>query len=87
MSTYIAKLKAFFASLFDKGIQEGQFHEDLNQDMKLIHILSSIFFPYFNPQIIREVFYVNPMSEEYIAEYILYLSKIWRYHFTKVEFC
>jgi len=87
MSTYIAKLKSVFAALFEKGIQEGQFQEDLNQEMKLIHILSSIFFPYFNPQIVREVFYVDPMSEEYIEEYIDYLSKIWSYHFKKVEFC
>jgi len=87
MSTYIAKLKGLFATLFEKGIQEGQFQEDLNQDMKLIHILSSIFFPYFNPQIVREVFYVDPMSEEYIEEYIGYLSKIWSNHFKKVEIC
>lgn len=87
MSTYIAKLKGVFSALFEKGIQEGQFQEDLNQDMKLIHILSSIFFPYFNPQIVREVFYIDPMSEEYIEEYTRYLSKIWSYHFKKVEFC
>ncbi|WP_170145193.1 forespore capture DNA-binding protein RefZ [Ammoniphilus oxalaticus] len=83
MSTYIAKLKALFTSLADEGISAGQFRADLNQDMKLIHVLSSIFFPYFNPQIIREVFYVDPMSEEYIETYIQYLANIWRSQFVR----
>lgn len=85
MSTYLAKLKALFVSIVEKGIEAGQFRGDLDQDMKLIQLLSGVFFPYFNPRIIQEVFYIDPLSEEYIDKYMEDLSNTWREKFNKEE--
>lgn len=87
MSTYIAKLKASFAHILEKGMEGSQFREDLEIDMQLIHIMSSMFFPYFNPQIIREVFYLEPMSEDFPKLYVDYLSKVWKLELKIEEIC
>ncbi|HJV46310.1 MAG TPA: forespore capture DNA-binding protein RefZ [Bacillota bacterium] len=77
MSTYITKLKAYFSSILEIGINKGEFHSNFDLDMQLIHIMSSILFPYFNPQLIREVFYEEPTSEEFRQRYMDFLSKNW----------
>ncbi|WP_164984902.1 forespore capture DNA-binding protein RefZ [Ammoniphilus sp. CFH 90114] len=87
MSTYIAKLKANFSLHLERGIEAGQFRQDLEVDMQIIHMMSSIFFPYFNPQIIREVFYVEPLDDNYREEYVRYLSKIWFSQLKNDEIC
>lgn len=79
MSTYIARLKAHFFLLLEKGIHCGEFRPDLDLELQVIHMMGSIFFPYFNPQLIREVFYEEPTSQEYRRKYVNYLSKIWGY--------
>lgn len=87
MSTYIARLKSYFAFHLERGIETGHFRKDLDVDMQIIHMMSSIFFPYFNPQIIREVFYVEPMDDNYREEYVSYLSKIWLSQLKNEEIC
>lgn len=87
MSTYIAKLKSCFAQLLEKGMEASQFRKDLEVDMQLIHMMSSMFFPYFNPQIIREVFYLEPMSEDFPKLYVDYLSRVWKLELKIEGFC
>jgi AcrR family transcriptional regulator len=83
MSTYVAKLKAVFSSLIERGIETNQFRDDIDNDMQVLHIMSSIFFPFFNPQIPREVFYIEPISEGFQGEYMAFLTKSWTHQLKK----
>jgi len=85
MSTYMARLKAHFANLLETGIERGEFDRDLDVEMQLIHMMGGMFFPYSNPQIMRELFYVEPMSPEYRQRYISFLSKVWGYKLKNEE--
>ncbi|WP_167578013.1 forespore capture DNA-binding protein RefZ [Ammoniphilus sp. YIM 78166] len=87
MSTYITRLKSYFAHYLERGIDSGFFRGDVDVDMQLIHMMSSIFFPYFNPQIIREVFYVEPLDDNYRQKYVSHLSKIWLIQLKNDEIC
>jgi AcrR family transcriptional regulator len=77
-STYILRIKAHFAHFIEQGMEAGVFYPDLDLDMQIIQILSSIFFPYFNSQIVREVLYVEPVSQKFQIKYIQFLEKMWK---------
>jgi hypothetical protein len=36
-----------------------------------------MFFPYFNPQMIREVYYINPATKEFNKSYMQHLTEFW----------
>lgn len=77
-STYILRLKAHLAHFIEQGMESGEFYPDLDLDMQIIHILSSVFFPYFNSQIVREALYVEPVSQKFQHDYIQFLEKMWK---------
>ncbi|GAB7388923.1 transcriptional regulator RefZ [Bacillaceae bacterium] len=74
MGTYLSKQKHYFRVLLEEGIARGEF-APVPIEMTIINILSMMQFPYFNPRVIREVYYLEPVKEEFVEELI---AQIWR---------
>lgn len=64
MGTYLTKQKHYYQSLLEEGSGRGEFRPH-DSDITVIHLLSMMTFPYFNPQIIREVYHLEPTSESF----------------------
>ncbi|WP_027415526.1 forespore capture DNA-binding protein RefZ [Aneurinibacillus terranovensis] len=72
MSTYIARLKHYFSAIIEEGIAQGEF-QDVPVEGLTLHIFSIMSFPYIYPQILREVFYVEPLDEKFVGRMIDYV--------------
>ncbi|WCK55780.1 forespore capture DNA-binding protein RefZ [Aneurinibacillus sp. Ricciae_BoGa-3] len=75
MSTYIARLKHYFASILEEGVTSGEFVQ-LSVESISIHLFSIMSYPYTHPQILREVFYVEPLDEQFVERMIDYTCAI-----------
>ncbi|ATO48679.1 forespore capture DNA-binding protein RefZ [Brevibacillus laterosporus] len=64
MTVYIHQLKHRFASVIEDGIQTGEFRS-VSVDAVLMNLSSILTYPYLNPQIVREVYYLEPGSADF----------------------
>ncbi|AMA73815.1 MULTISPECIES: forespore capture DNA-binding protein RefZ [Aneurinibacillus] len=71
MSTYLAKLKHYFAAVIEEGVEEGEF-PPLQVEGVVIQLMAITSFPYTYPQIIREVFYLEPLDEQFVEQMVHY---------------
>ncbi|MBO8163736.1 MAG: forespore capture DNA-binding protein RefZ [Brevibacillus sp.] len=64
MTVYIHRWKHSFASIIEDGITRGVF-APLSVDQVLLAMTSLLVYPYLNPQSVREVYYLEPGSDEF----------------------
>jgi AcrR family transcriptional regulator len=84
MSTYLVRLKHYFSSIIEEGIGEGEFPL-LEVDAIVIQLLAITSFPYTYPQIIREVFYMEPLEEQFVEQMVRYMSDFLRHTLTPLS--
>lgn len=80
MTTYLAKEKYYYTSVLEQEIviKEGNekrehFHHDV--EMMVLQILNALYMPFLQPQVIREVHYIEPHSDEFKSRYFLQLEQ------------
>ncbi|WP_232699845.1 forespore capture DNA-binding protein RefZ [Brevibacillus daliensis] len=64
MTVYIHQVKHSFASVIEKGIRNGEFRA-VPVDALLLNLTSLLAYPYLNPQVVREVYYLEPGSADF----------------------
>ncbi|GEN33171.1 MULTISPECIES: forespore capture DNA-binding protein RefZ [Aneurinibacillus] len=84
MSTYLARLKHYFTAIIEEGIAEGEFPA-LQVDGVVIQLMAITSFPYTYPQIIREVFYLEPLDDGFVEEMVRYISDFLRHMLTPLN--
>lgn len=84
MSTYLARLKHYFTAIIEEGIAEEEFPV-LEVNGIVIQLLAIINFPYSYPQIIREVFYLEPLDERFVEQMVCYTSDFLRHMLTPIN--
>lgn len=67
MCIYIKRLKHDFSSVLEEGIERGEF-PPVQVDGVILNLLSMIYFPYAYPQILREVFYLEPIDDQFFEQ-------------------
>lgn len=67
MCIYIKQVKHDLSSVLEEGIILGEF-PSVHVDGVVMNLLSMIYFPYAYPQILREVFYIEPISEPFVEQ-------------------
>lgn len=66
MSIYLTRQKHYFISILEEEKEQGRLPSHVNPEFSLISLMSMIHYPFLNPQWVREVFYLEPMSESFI---------------------
>lgn len=79
MTTYLAKEKYFYTSVLEQELEveegnEKREHFHLDVEMMVLQLLNSLYMPFLQPQVIREVHYIEPHSDEFKARYFLQLE-------------
>ncbi len=64
MTLYSQRWKHIFASVIEDGIAAGEF-APVSVDAVLLAMSSLLIYPYLNPQSVREVYYLEPLSDEF----------------------
>ncbi len=64
MTVYIQRWKHGFATAIEEGIASGQFRPAA-VDQVLLAMTSLLIYPYLNPQSVREVYFLEPGSDEF----------------------
>ncbi len=67
MCIYIKQIKHDLSSVLEEGIILEEF-PSIHVDGVVMNLLSMIYFPYAYPQILREVFYIEPISEPFVNQ-------------------
>jgi AcrR family transcriptional regulator len=74
MTTYLAKEKYYYSSLLEEGIKKGELiHHDI--EMIVLQLLNALYMPFLQPQVIREVHYIEPHSDDFKERYFYQISK------------
>lgn len=69
MCIYIKRLKHDFSSVLEEAVMNGEF-PNIHVDGVVMNLLSMIHFPYAYPQIVREVFYFEPLDETFVEQMV-----------------
>ncbi|WCN37036.1 forespore capture DNA-binding protein RefZ [Aneurinibacillus uraniidurans] len=77
MSTYLTRLKHYFVSVLEEGMETGEF-KLIDVDHVIIYLFAIAGFPYTYPQIVREVFYLEPLEESFIQQTIQHVHTVVR---------
>jgi AcrR family transcriptional regulator len=73
MTIYLAKEKYYYSSLFEEGVEKGELiHHDV--EMMVLQLLNALYMPFLQPQVIREVHYIEPHSDEFKERYFSQIS-------------
>lgn len=75
MTTYLTKEKYYIKSLFEQGIEEGQFRKSFIPHL-IIQLRSLLHMPYLQPQYMSEVLHIQPHEAYFVHQYYKEL-KIW----------
>jgi AcrR family transcriptional regulator len=80
MTTYLAKEKYFYTSVLEEGleVEEGNEkgeHTQLDVEIMVLQILNALYMPFLQPQVIREVHYIEPHSDEFKSRYFKQLEQ------------
>ncbi len=82
MSIYLTKQKHYFISILEEEKELGRLSSRVNPEFSLISLMSMIQYPFLNPQWVREVFYLEPMSELFVESLSIqirqYVSSLFR---------
>lgn len=81
MSTYLTRLKHYFVSVLEEGMEAGEF-EQFDADGAVIYLFAATGFPYTYPQIIREVFHQEPLQEDFVEQMIRHVHMVIRQNLT-----
>jgi AcrR family transcriptional regulator len=74
MTIYLAKEKYYYSSLLEKGVEKGELiHHDV--EMMVLQLLNALYMPFLQPQVIREVHYIEPHSDEFKERYFSQISQ------------
>jgi AcrR family transcriptional regulator len=74
MTTYLAKEKYYYSSLLEEGIEKGELiHHDV--EMMVLQLLNALYMPFLQPQVIREVHYIEPHSDDFKERYFSQISQ------------
>ncbi|PMC37024.1 TetR family transcriptional regulator [Bacillus sp. UMB0899] len=68
MTTYLTKEKYYIKSLFEQGIEEGQFRKGFIPHM-IIQLRSLLHMPYLQPQYMSEVLHIQPHEAYFVHQY------------------
>ncbi|MFT9847230.1 forespore capture DNA-binding protein RefZ [Aneurinibacillus sp. REN35] len=84
MSTYLARFKHYFTAVIEEGIAEGEFPV-LKVDGIVIQLMAVTSFPYTYPQIIREVFYLEPLDDSFVEQMVQHTSNFLQHMLTPIN--
>jgi AcrR family transcriptional regulator len=74
MTTYLAKEKYYYAMLLEEAVEKGELiHHDV--EMMVLQLLNALYMPFLQPQVIREVHYIEPHSVEFKERYFSQISQ------------
>lgn len=75
MTIYLSKEKFYYLSILEEAVEKGELdHSDI--EMMVLQLLNLLYMPFLQPQVIREVHYMEPLQEEFKKRY-LYQLKVW----------
>lgn len=69
MTIYLAKEKHYYQTIIEKILVEEQ-HQKQDADILLLQLLQLLYMPFLQPQVIREVYYMEPHHEQFKLRYI-----------------
>ncbi|MBO8170595.1 MAG: forespore capture DNA-binding protein RefZ [Bacillaceae bacterium] len=75
MSVYLTRQKHFFVSVLERSVEAGHLR-NLDIELTVMTLLSIVHYPYLNAQWVREVFYLEPMSDQFAAQFSTYLKEM-----------
>lgn len=74
MTTYLTKEKFFFQTLFNELKKVGELPSNSDLDMIVLQLLNLLYMPFLQHQVIREVYYQEPLQEEFKERYLAQLK-------------
>nr|WP_206529887.1 forespore capture DNA-binding protein RefZ [Brevibacillus sp. SYP-B805] len=77
MTLYINRWKHEFAIILEEGMNAGEFAK-IPVEHVLLAMSSMLIYPYLNPQFVREVFYLEPASDEFCEWLVASVSELLR---------
>jgi TetR/AcrR family transcriptional regulator, regulator of cefoperazone and chloramphenicol sensitivity len=75
MTIYASKEKYHYWSLLEEAVRQKEL-ADQDLEMLVLQLLNVLYMPFLQPQIIREVYHVEPHSNEFKSRYVLQLEKL-----------
>ncbi|WP_202078555.1 forespore capture DNA-binding protein RefZ [Caldalkalibacillus salinus] len=73
MSTYISKEKYYYLSVMEEALEKEQISA-IDIEMVVLQILNILYMPFLQPQVIREVYHMEPLSMTFKKRYYDQLS-------------
>jgi AcrR family transcriptional regulator len=73
MTTYLAKEKYYYLSVIEEVIEKRAL-KTMDAEMIVLQLLNTLYMPFLQPQVIREVYYIEPLSKEFKRRYYEQLS-------------
>jgi len=73
MTLYLGQEKYLYMSILEKAYQEGE-HVIEDLEIYVLQLLNVLYMPFLQPQVIREVYYIEPHSEEFKQRYLSQLE-------------
>ncbi|MDM5339405.1 forespore capture DNA-binding protein RefZ [Fictibacillus enclensis] len=74
MTTYLAKEKYYYDSIFEKGMKQKEFHKQPVMLLTL-QLRNLIIMPFLHPLYISEVFYTAPHDPLFVTSYMSFIHK------------
>lgn len=68
MTTYLAKEKYLFLSLIEESQEAGEYTQ-LDAEMFVLQLVNTLYMPFLQPQLIREVYYLEPLNTQFKERY------------------
>jgi AcrR family transcriptional regulator len=68
MTLYLSQEKYYYLSIIEEGIKRGELKE-MDLEIWVLQLLNVLYMPFLQPQVIREVHYIEPLSEEFKERY------------------
>lgn len=83
MTTYLSKERYYYSRILDQLQEQGQL-PIFDVDMMVLQLVHILYMPFLQPQAIREVYYIEPISLEFKERYFSQLKQ-WTYTFLELK--
>ena len=76
MTIYLVKEKYNYLTIFKEIKARGELDVEADLEMIVLQLLNLLYMPFLQPQVIREVYYIEPLEEQFKERYLSQL-KAW----------
>lgn len=75
MTLYLTKEKYHYLTLFQEIKKRGELGVEADVEMIVLQLLNLLYMPFLQPQVIREVYYMEPLDEQFKERYLSQLKE------------